>query len=399
MYQKLHVTDLDLAGKRVLTRVDFNVPLTPDGAVADDTRIRRALPTIRHIVESGGRAVLASHLGRPKGKIVRSMTLKPAAARLAELLGREVVMAPDCVGDTSEGHAARMGDGDVLLLENLRFHAGEAGNESDFARRLGRMGDVFVNDAFGTAHRAHASTVGVTEFFDQRAMGLLMETELLNLSKATDDPRKPYIAILGGAKVSDKIGVIDNLLPKVDVFLIGGGMAFTFLAAQGKGVGDSLLEEDRIGTATALLAKAEELGKTFALPSDIVVADSVAEGAASKVVGVDDIEPGWHGVDIGPQTVDEFCRKIARAQTIVWNGPLGVFEIAAFAAGTLNVAQAVAARTDEGAVSIVGGGDSAAAIVAAGLEERMTHISTGGGASLMFLEGKPLPAIEALSDA
>jgi phosphoglycerate kinase len=399
MYRKLHVTDLDLAGKRVLTRVDFNVPLTPDGAVADDTRIRRALPTIRHIIESGGRAVLASHLGRPKGEIVRSMTLKPVAARLAQLLEREVVMAPDCVGDTSEGLAARMGDGDVLLLENLRFHAGETANESDFARRLGRMGDVFVNDAFGTAHRAHASTVGVTEFFDQRAMGLLMETELLNLSKATDDPREPYIAILGGAKVSDKIGVIDNLLPKVDVFLIGGGMAFTFLAAQGRGVGDSLLEEDRIGTATALLAKAEELGKTFALPSDIVVADSVAEGAASKVVGVDDIEPGWHGVDIGPQTVDEFCRKIARAQTIVWNGPLGVFEIAAFAAGTLNVAQAVAARTDEGAVSIVGGGDSAAAIVAAGLEERMTHISTGGGASLMFLEGKPLPAIEALSDA
>ncbi len=399
MYRKLHVTDLDLPGKRVLTRVDFNVPLTPDGAVADDTRIRRALPTIRHIVESGGRAVLASHLGRPKGKIVRSMTLKPAAARLAELLGRVVVMAPDCVGDTSEGHAARMGDGDVLLLENLRFHAGETANESDFARRLARMGDVFVNDAFGTAHRAHASTVGVTEFFDQRAMGLLIETELLNLSKATDEPRKPYIAILGGAKVSDKIGVIDNLLPKVDGFLIGGGMAFTFLAAQGRGVGDSLLEEDRIGTATALLAKAEELGKTFVLPSDIVVAESLAEGAASKVVGVDDIEPGWHGVDIGPQTVDEFCRKIARAQTIVWNGPLGVFEIAAFAAGTLNVAQAVAARTDEGAVSIVGGGDSAAAIVAAGLEERMTHISTGGGASLMFLEGKPLPAIEALSDA
>ncbi len=399
MYRKLHVTDLDLPGKRVLTRVDFNVPLTPDGAVADDTRIRRALPTIRHIVESGGRAVLASHLGRPKGKIVRSMTLKPAAARLAELLGREVVMAPDCVGDTSEGHAARMGEGDVLLLENLRFHAGETGNESDFARRLARMGDVFVNDAFGTAHRAHASTVGVTEFFDQRAMGLLMETELLNLSKATDEPTKPYIAILGGAKVSDKIGVIDNLLPKVDGFLIGGGMAFTFLAAQGRGVGDSLLEEDRIGTATALLAKAEELGKTFVLPSDIVVAESLAEGAASKVVGVDDIEPGWHGVDIGPQTVDEFCRKIARAQTIVWNGPLGVFEIPPFAAGTLNVAQAVAARTDEGAVSIVGGGASAAAIVAAGLEERMTHISTGGGASLMFLEGKPLPAIEALSDA
>jgi phosphoglycerate kinase len=399
MYRKLHVTDLELAGKRVLTRVDFNVPLTPDGAVGDDTRIRRALPTIRRIIESGGRAVLASHLGRPKGQIVRSLSLKPVAARLAELLGRQVMMAPDCVGDTTEGLTVRMSNGDVMLLENLRFHGGETRNESDFARRLGHVGDLFVNDAFGAAHRSHASTVGVTKFFDQRAMGLLMETELLNLSKATDEPAKPYIAILGGAKVSDKIGVIDNLLPKVDGLLIGGGMAFTFLAAQGKGVGASLLEEDRIDTATALLAKAEELGKAIVLPSDVVVADSVSENATSLVVGVDHIEPGWHGVDIGPQTVDEFRRKIARAQTIVWNGPVGVFEIAAFASGTLGIAQAVAARTDQGAVSIVGGGDSASAIVSSGLEGHITHISTGGGASLMFLEGKPLPAIEALSDA
>ncbi len=399
MYRKLHVTDLELAGKRVLTRVDFNVPLTPDGTVGDDTRIRRALPTIRRIIESGGRAVLASHLGRPKGQIVRSLSLKPVAARLAELLGRRVLMAPDCVGDTTEGLTARMSNGDVMLLENLRFHGGETRNESDFARRLGHVGDLFVNDAFGAAHRSHASTVGVTKFFDQRAMGLLIETELLNLSKATDEPAKPYIAILGGAKVSDKIGVIDNLLPKVDGLLIGGGMAFTFLAAQGKGVGASLLEEDRIGTATALLQKAEELGKAIVLPSDVVVADSVSENATSRVVGVDHIEPRWHGVDIGPQTVDEFRRKIARAQTIVWNGPLGVFEIAAFASGTLGIAQAVAARTDEGAISIVGGGDSASAIVSSGLEEHITHISTGGGASLMFLEGKPLPAIEALSDA
>ncbi|MFH1864877.1 MAG: phosphoglycerate kinase [Candidatus Eisenbacteria bacterium] len=399
MRRKLHITDLDLAGKRVLTRVDFNVPLAPDGSVTDDTRIRRALPTIRYIIDSGGSVVLASHLGRPKGEVVRAMSLKPAAARLAKLLGREVVMGPDCVGDTTEGLAARMNDGDVLLLENLRFHAGETGNERDFARRLGRMGDVYVNDAFGTAHRAHASTVGVTEFFEQRAMGFLIETELLNLSRATDEPRAPYVAILGGAKVSDKIGVIDNLLPKIDELLVGGGMAFTFLAAQGKGVGNSLLEEDRIETAAALLAKAERLGKALVLPTDIVVADSVAEGAASKTVDVDNIESGWYGVDIGPQTVDEFGRKIARAQTIVWNGPLGVFEIPAFAAGTLGVAQAVAASTDAGATSIVGGGDSAAAVVAAGLEGRVTHVSTGGGASLMFLEGKPLPAIEALSDA
>ena len=399
MYRKLHVTDLDLSGRRVLTRVDFNVPLTRDGGVADDTRIRRALPTIKHIIESGGRVILASHMGRPKGQAVPSLSMKPAAARLAELLGLEVVVAPDCVGDTTEGMAAQLRDGEILLLENLRFHMGETRNETDFARRLGRMGDVYVNDAFGTAHRAHASTVGVTEFFDRRAMGLLIETELENLAKATDDPKKPYVAILGGAKVSDKIGVIDNLLPKVDELLVGGGMAFTFLAAQGRGVGNSLLEADRVETAAALLAKAEQMGKPLVLPSDIVVADAVEEGAASKVVDVDGIEPGWQGVDVGPQTVDEFGRKIARAQTIAWNGPLGVFEIPAFAAGTLGVAQAVAARTDTGATSIIGGGDSASAVVAAGLEGRVTHISTGGGASLMFLEGKPLPAIEALSDA
>jgi 3-phosphoglycerate kinase len=327
------------------------------------------------------------------------MSLKPAATRLSELLGREVVMAPDCVGDTTEGLAARMGAGEVLVLENLRFHAGETKNESDFARRLGRLGDVYVNDAFGTAHRAHASTVGVTEFFDRRAMGFLIETELKNLAKATDDPKTPYVAILGGAKVSDKIGVIDNLLPKVDELLVGGGMAFTFLAAQGKGVGDSLLERDRMETAAELLRKAEEMDKALVLPTDIVVADAVAEGATSKVVEVDAIEPGWHGVDVGPQTIDEFARKIARAQTIAWNGPLGVFEIPEFATGTLGVAAAVAARTDEGAISIIGGGDSAAAVVAAGLEDRVSHISTGGGASLRFLEGKPLPAIEALTDA
>jgi len=399
MYNKLHVRDVGLKDKRVLTRVDFNVPLTPDGAVADDTRIRRALPTIRHIVDGGGKAVLASHLGRPKGSVVQSMSLRPAAERLAQLLERDVATAPDCVGDTAEGLVARMEPGDILLLENLRFHKGETANESDFARRLARMGDVYVNDAFGTAHRAHASTVGVTEFFETRAMGFLIENELVNLSKATDDPKKPYVAILGGAKVSDKIGVIDNLLPKVDELLVGGGMAFTFLAAQGKGVGDSLLEKDRIETAASLLEKAQDAGKSIVLPTDIVVADRVEEGATSKVVDIDGIEDGWHGVDVGPQTVDEFGRKIARALTIAWNGPLGVFEIPAFAAGTLGVARAVAARTEAGAISIVGGGDSASAVVSAGLEARVTHISTGGGASLRFLEGKPLPAIDALSDA
>jgi phosphoglycerate kinase len=399
MRAKLHLRDMDVAGRRVLTRVDFNVPLTQGGSVGDETRIRRALPTIRYIIENGGRAVLASHLGRPKGTVVRSMSLKPVADRLSELLGREVVMAPDSVGDTTEGLVARMDDGDVLMLENLRFHKGETENEADFSRRLARMGDVYVDDAFGTAHRAHASTVGVTRYFEKRAMGFLIENELANLSKATDNPMKPYVAILGGAKVSDKIGVIENLMPRVDAFLIGGGMAFTFLAARGKGVGASLLESDKVQKAEEIFESAEEQHKALVLPVDVVVADEVKEGAPSRVVDVDSIEAGMHGVDIGPQTVDEFVRKLAGARTIVWNGPLGVFEIPAFSVGTTAVAEAVARRTDEGATSIIGGGDSAAAIVAAGLEDRVTHISTGGGASLTFLEGKPLPAIEALSDA
>ncbi len=399
MKKKLQVTDLELAGRNVLTRVDFNVPLTAEGAVVDDTRIKRALPTVRHIIESGGRAVLASHLGRPKGEVVPAMSMRPAADRLAQLIGREVTTAPDCVGDTAEGFVARMSDGDVLLLENLRFHRGETANESDFALRLSRLGDVYVNDAFGTAHRAHASTVGVTAHFDQRAMGFLIGTELANLSRATDDPAKPYAAILGGAKVSDKIGVIESLLPKVDALLVGGGMAFTFLRAKGLEVGDSLLEEDRVEIAAALIARAEETGKTLLLPADIVVAREVAEGAESRLVPADGIEPGWRGVDIGPATVEAFAEELSKARTIVWNGPLGVFEIEEFSKGTTGVARAVADVTDTGAVSIVGGGDSAAAVIAAGLEDRVTHISTGGGASLMFLEGKPLPAIEALSDA
>ena len=399
MKKKLQVTDLELTGRNVLTRVDFNVPLNSDGAVADDTRIKRALPTVRHIIESGGRAVLASHLGRPKGEVVPAMRMRPAAERLAELIDREVVTAPDCVGDTTEGFVARMSDGDVLLLENLRFHNGETKNDADFALRLSRLGDVYVNDAFGTAHRAHASTVGVTAHFDQRAMGFLIGTELTNLSMATDDPAKPYAAILGGAKVSDKIGVIENLLPKVDALLVGGGMAFTFLKAKGFEVGDSLLEEDRVETAAALIARAEETGKALLLPVDIVVATDVAEGAEYRLVPADEIEPGWHGVDIGPATVAAFAEQLSKARTIVWNGPLGVFEIEEFSKGTTGVARAVADVTDTGAVSIVGGGDSAAAVVAAGLEDRVTHISTGGGASLMFLEGKPLPAIEALSNA
>jgi phosphoglycerate kinase len=399
MTRKLHIRDIDVAGKRVLTRVDFNVPLTDELRVADDKRIVAALPTITHIVEAGGRAILASHLGRPKGTVIPEMSLRPAAARLSELIGRDVVMAPDCVGDTTEGVVARMTDGDIVLLENLRYHSGETKNEPDFARRLARLGDVYVDDAFGTAHRAHASTVGVAEYFDVRAMAYLIEAELENLSKVTESPEKPYVAILGGAKVSDKIGVIDNLLPKLDGLLIGGGMAFTFFKAQGMEVGDSLVEDDRLESARQLLDEARSQGKSLLLPVDIVVAKDVAADVPHRVVPADQIEAGWKGVDIGPATIDAFAAEIARAQTIIWNGPLGVFEVEPFAQGTRVIAEAVAARTDGGAVSVVGGGDSARAIALAGVADRMTHLSTGGGASLTFLEGKPLPGVEALSDA
>jgi phosphoglycerate kinase len=398
MTPKLHIRDIDVAGRRVFTRVDFNVPLTDDLGVADDKRIVAALPTIRRIIEAGGRAVLASHLGRPKGSVVPEMSLKPAAARLGELLGKPVEVAPDCVGDTTEGVVARMRDGDAVLLENLRYHAGETKNEPDFARRLARLGDVYVNDAFGTAHRAHASTVGVTAHFEQRAMGYLMEAELSNLSRVTEAPEKPYVAILGGAKVSDKIGVIDNLLPVLDRILVGGGMAFTFLKAQGLEVGDSLVEDDRLETARRILEDAREQGKQLLLPADVVVAKDVSADVPYRVVPADGIEPGWRGVDVGPATVEAFVAEVAAARTIVWNGPLGVFEVEPFAAGTNAVAEAVAASTDGGAVSVVGGGDSARAVASAGVAERMTHISTGGGASLMFLEGKALPGVEALSN-
>ncbi len=396
---KLSLRNLDVAGKRVLIRVDFNVPLAADGRVADDTRIRRAIPTIEYVIERGGKAVLMSHLGRPKGQRVPEMTLRPVAERLSQLLGRGVTMAPDCVGDSTEGIVARMRDGDIVLLENLRFHEGETKNEPDFARRLARMGDVYVNDAFGTAHRAHASTVGVTESVELCAMGFLIENELANLSRATDSPESPYVAILGGAKVSDKIGVIQNLMPTVDVFLIGGGMAFTFLKAQGAEIGDSLVENDRIEMALAILQSAAETSTSLLLPTDVVVTEEIAADAVSRTVDAHAIDPGWRGVDIGPKTVKAFSEQIATARTIVWNGPLGVFETKPFDVGTVAVAHAVADATDSGAVSIVGGGDSAAALVQSGLVGRVSHVSTGGGASLAFLEGKQLPAVEALTEA
>lgn len=399
MGRKLHVKDVKVEGRRVLTRVDFNVPLSSDGSVTDDTRIERALPTIRNIVERGGRAVFMSHLGRPKGKAVDEYRMKPVAERLGKLIDMNVTMAPDCVGDRTEAVVADMTDGDIVLLENLRFHAGETENAADFARRLARLGDEYVDDAFGTAHRAHASTVGAAELFERRAMGFLIEAELENLSLATEAPKRPYVALLGGAKVSDKLGVIDNLLDHVDVFLIGGGMAFTFLKARGVSVGDSLVEEDLVDTASGILGRVEAAGKSIHLPLDIVVSKDIDDESSARVVTTDEGVPdGWKGLDIGPGTVKAFSAEIAEAMTIVWNGPMGVFEKPAFADGTKKTAEAVADRTDEGAVSIVGGGDSASAVAKAGVADRMTHISTGGGASLQFLEGEPLPGIEILTD-
>ncbi len=398
MIRKLHVRDIDVAGKRVLTRVDFNVPLA-GGAVADDTRIRRALPTIRHILERGGSAVLMSHLGRPKGEFRHDLRMEPVAERLASLLEGHVLSTPDCVGEETGRIVGGLADGAVVLLENLRFHPEEKKNDPGFAERLARLGDVYVNDAFGTAHRAHASTVGAAERFDARAMGFLMQTEITNLSRVTENPESPFVAILGGAKVSDKIGVIHNLMPKVDGFLIGGGMAFTFLKARGGRVGDSLLEENLLETAAGLLERAEALGKVFLLPTDVVTAAGLSGDAATDLAPADAIPEGLMGLDIGPDTVRAFSEEIARANTIVWNGPMGVFEDARFAAGTEAVARAVAARTDEGATSVIGGGDSAAAVAKIGVADRISHVSTGGGASLEFLEGKMLPAISVLTDA
>ncbi len=397
--RKLNVRNVDVGGKRVLTRVDFNVPLK-DGSITDDTRIRRALPTIEHIVKHGGRAVLMSHLGRPKGKVVDALRMAPVAARLGELLeGRDVATATDCVGEPARSVVERLADGQVALLENLRFHEEETKNEPRFAGALAELGDVYVDDAFGTAHRAHASTVGAAECFDVRAMGFLMEAEIENLSHVTENPESPYVAILGGAKVSDKIGVIENLMSKADGFLIGGGMSFTFIKARGGRVGDSLLEEDKLDVASSILRRAEELGKVFLLPVDVLTAPDLDGDDVPIPSASDEIPDGMKGLDIGPRTVRAFAAEIARARTIVWNGPMGVFEDPRFSAGTNAVARAVAARTDEGAMSVVGGGDSVAAVNDAGVAEHITHISTGGGASLEFLEGKKLPGIEVLTDA
>ncbi len=395
---KLTINDIDTAGKRVLVRVDFNVPLDAAGQITDDTRIRAALPTIEHLLAQGAAVILMSHLGRPQGTPVAEMSLVPVAQALSKLLGREVEMAADCIGDKVASQAAGLAAGRVLLLENLRFHAAEEQNDESFARALAGVADIYVNDAFGAAHRAHASTEGVTRFIDTAVSGLLMEREVTYLDEALKNPQHPFIAILGGKKISGKIEVIEHLLDKVDVLLIGGGMSYTFFKVMGLQIGNSLLEEDRLDTAKNILAQAEAKGVEFLLPIDCVVADDFAVDAQSQIVARDAMPQGWEGMDIGPETRKLYADKIAGSGTVVWNGPLGVFEMQPFAQGTLQVAEALVAATGAGAMSIIGGGDTAAALTQAGLAEGMTHISTGGGASLECMGGRVLPGVEALVD-
>lgn len=390
MFNKKMVTDLDVKGKKVLVRVDFNVPIK-DGKVGDDTRIQAALPTIKHLLDQGAAVILCSHLGRPKGEVKPELSLRPVADYLRGLVDAEVKFAEDCIGEKAETAARALKPGQVLVLENTRFHAGEKKNDPDMAKKLASLAELYVNDAFGTAHRAHASTAGVAEYLPAVA-GFLMEKEIKYLGNTIADPERPFVAILGGAKVSDKIGVIENLLEKADRILIGGGMANTFFKAQGYAMADSLVEEDVLDTAKDLLDKVS--GK-LVLPVDVVIADAFEADADSKVMEVGDVPAGWRILDIGPRTVQAFEDTIARAGTVVWNGPMGVFEFEQFAKGTFEVAQKIA---ESDATSIVGGGDSASAMRKAGLEDKITHISTGGGASLDMLEGKTLPGLAALDD-
>ena len=393
MYNKMTLNDVNLGGKRVLCRVDFNVPIA-DGQVSDDSRIVAALKTVQHILQQGGKLILASHLGRPKGKVDAKYTLAPVARRLGELLGREVPLAPDCIGPEVQKMVDALKNGDVLLLENVRFHPEEELNDPAFSRELAKLADAYVNDAFGTAHRAHASTEGVAHLLNPAVAGFLMEDEIRYLGQALTEPARPFVAILGGAKAKDKIPVIHNLIKKVDTLLIGGGMAYTFLKAEGLEVGRSLVQEDQLELARDLLAESRAQNVTVLLPEDHLTG-SDPESSEAHAYDNSAFPQDEMGLDIGPKTIQRYADVIAKAQTVVWNGPMGVFENATFAQGTFAIAKALA---DSGAVTIIGGGDSMAAVKRSGLEDRMTHISTGGGASLEFLEGKKLPGIQALND-
>ena len=391
---KLGVEDLELEGKRALIRVDFNVPL--DGKqITDDTRIKAVLPTVNYVIEHGGKVILMSHLGRPKGEAAPEFSLEPVAKRLGKLLGKDVIMAPDCVGEEVEAIVSRMKEGDVVLLENLRFHAEEEENDPDFAKRLAELADVYINDAFGAAHRAHASTAGVTKYVPQAAAGLLMQKEIKYIGQAVENPERPFMAILGGVKVSDKIGVIENLMKKADAIIIGGAMAYTFLKAQGIRVGNSLVEDDKLDLAREILRKSLDNDVPLYLPIDHVIADKFAADANVRVVKRGGIPDGWEGMDIGPATVEKYKGVLEGARTIIWNGPVGVFEFDAFAKGSFAIAKILA---ESDATTIIGGGDCVAAVQKSGYADKITHISTGGGASLEFMEGKELPGIAALSD-
>lgn len=390
---KKTVRDIDVTGKRVFVRVDFNVPMQ-DGKITDDTRIRGALPTIQYLVDQGAKVILASHLGRPKGKVVEEFRLTAAGERLSELLGKKVIKVDEAIGDAVKAEIEKMENGDVLLLENVRFYPGETKNDPEFAKALSELADLYVNDAFGSAHRAHASTEGIAHYLPGVA-GFLMERELEVLGGALENPKRPFTAIIGGAKVSDKIGVIDNLLDKVDNLIIGGGLAYTFVKAKGYEIGNSLLDEEKIDMAKEFMKKAEEKGVNFYMPVDAVVAKEFAADAESKVVPIEEIPADWEGLDIGPKTRELYAKVIKESQLVIWNGPMGVFEFDKFAEGTKAVAEALAET--EG-FTIIGGGDSAAAVSKFNLADKMDHVSTGGGASLEFMEGKILPGVAALQD-
>ncbi len=394
---KKTIRDISVSGKRVLVRVDFNVPLDKAKNIEDDTRIRESLPTIEHLLSQGGRVILMSHLGRPKGKSPE-FSLAPVAKRLSELLGKPVHFASDCIGAEAETAVSKLQNGEVLLLENVRFYKEEEANDPEFAKKLASLGDVYVNDAFGTAHRAHASTEGVTKFIQTAVAGFLIEKELKYLGEATANPQRPFVAILGGAKISGKIDVLEKLLEKVDAVLVGGAMIFTFFKAQGLKVGKSLVEDDKLDIAKTIMDKAQSRKVKLLLPTDVVIADKFEKDANAKTVSINSIEDGWLGLDIGAETIKTYRQEILNAKTIVWNGPMGVFEMEKFAVGTFEIAKALAEATKNGATTVIGGGDSASAIVKAGLEKAVTHVSTGGGASLEFLEGKILPGIAALNE-